>query len=208
MQRFNAANNWQEEIKDAGGISDTDDQINVGEIDSNPIPPFKITVGDEIMNVTSISTFEGDSTLFVERGQEGTTATAHDEGEDIVNRFTAEVQNNLWDKVEDLEYPSINEQTGTAYTLALSDDGKLIACDNANPFTLTVPENSTVEFPVGTQVVILQKGDGQVTVEGEAGVTLLSVNNEVVTAKKNSIAGLIKIDTDTWSLLGDLVEGA
>jgi len=100
MQRFNAANNWQEEIKNTGGISDTDDQINVGEIDSNPIPPFKITVGDEIMNVTSINVFEGDSTLFVERGQEGTTATAHDEGSDIVNRFTAEVQNNLWDKVE------------------------------------------------------------------------------------------------------------
>ena len=67
-----------------------------------------------------------------------------------------------------------NAQTGTTYTLALTDgNNTMVELSNASAITLTVPLNSSVAFPVGSQVNLLQTGAGQVTVAGASGVTEL-----------------------------------
>ena len=100
---------------------------------------------------------------------------------------------------------AINEQTGASYTLVLTDgNGALVDMNSATAQTLTVPTNATVTFGVGTQILIRQKGAGQVTIAPAGGVTLNLANSENKTRKQNSVAGLIKLATDTWVLCGDL----
>jgi hypothetical protein len=96
-----------------------------------------------------------------------------------------------------------NAQTGTTYTLAVSDVNKLVELSNASAITLTVPTNAAVSgFVVGAQVNLLQTGAGQVTVGG-AGVTINGTPGLKLRAQYSS-ATLIKRATDTWVLIGDL----
>ena len=95
-----------------------------------------------------------------------------------------------------------NAQTGTAYTLALSDADKLVELSNAAAITLTVPTNATTAFPTGTQIDLLQMGAGQVTVGG-AGVTLQSNGTKLKLNGQYAAATLIKRATDTWVLIGN-----
>lgn len=102
------------------------------------------------------------------------------------------------------KHPPINEQTGTTYTLQLADDGAIVAMNNASAQTLTVPPNSSVPFDVGAQVLIEQRGAGQVTVSAGAGVTVDAAQSENLTRAQNSMAVLVKTGTDRWVLSGDL----
>jgi hypothetical protein len=93
-----------------------------------------------------------------------------------------------------------NAQTGTTYTLALTDSGKLVTLSNASPITLTIPTNASVAFPVGAQVHIQQIGAAAVTVSGDTGVTLNA--GGTTTRGQWSAATLIKTDTNTWTMVG------
>jgi len=99
---------------------------------------------------------------------------------------------------------ALNAQTGTTYTAALSDDGKLITLDNGSAITFTVPPNGTVAFGIGTQLNIMQLGAGQVTITAGAGVTLRSAGTKVKTNGQYSVATCVKIASDTWVLVGNL----
>ena len=98
---------------------------------------------------------------------------------------------------------TLNAQTGTSYTLQLTDLAKLVTLDNAGAITLTVPLESSVAFTIGDRIDILQKGTGQVTVAGAVGVTVNSTPGLKLRARWSS-ATLIKLDTNTWVLIGDL----
>jgi hypothetical protein len=98
---------------------------------------------------------------------------------------------------------SVKGQTATTYTLALTDNGKLVTLSNAAAITVTVPTNAAVAFPVGASIDLLQLGAGQITVSPAGGVT---VNKSMATAKSRtqySVLTLNKIATDTWVLSGD-----
>ena len=92
--RFYAANNWQTEL--AENIDHLDTLFNVSDASGHPAVPFKISVEDEIMNVTDVT----NDTLTVQRGQEDTEAVSHDTGAMVQNRFTAETINAFWDEFE------------------------------------------------------------------------------------------------------------
>ena len=63
--------------------------------------------------------------------------------------------------------PVINAQTGTTYTLAQSDSGKIVELNNASAITVTLP-NSLTHFCCR----IVQTGAGQVTLSPASGATL------------------------------------
>lgn len=96
---------------------------------------------------------------------------------------------------------SSNLQTGTSYTLQLSDQGLAIDCDNGSAFTLTVPTNANVAFPIGQTFEVAQIGAGVVTVAG-AGITFLSDGDLLSTSGQGAVCALRKIDTDTWLFYG------
>ena len=81
------------------------------------------------------------------------------------------------------KYVAINAQTGTTYTFVLGDDSKLVTLSNAAAITLTVPANSTVAYPTGTQIDLAQIGAGQVTVTQAGGVTVNATPTKKIRAQ-------------------------
>ena len=105
-------------------------------------------------------------------------------------------------------YPSTNAQTGTSYTLVLGDAGKYVEMNNASANVLTVPLNSSVAFPTGTEITIIQTGAGTTTITPTAGVTvdyysLTGAATRTIKAQW-AAASLVKRATDTWVLIGNL----
>ena len=97
---------------------------------------------------------------------------------------------------------TLNAQTGTTYTLVLTDNGRLVTLNNAAAITVTVPLNSSVAFATGAVINIQQIGAGQVTVAGASGVTVTGTGTKLRT--QYSAAALVKTGTDSWTLIGDL----
>lgn len=98
----------------------------------------------------------------------------------------------------------INTQTGTTYTLALTDAGKRVEGNNASAITFTIPPNSSVAFPIGTWLEIEQYGAGQITVAAGSGVTIRSRGGLLHTNGQYSVIKAYKRATDEWVLSGDL----
>lgn len=98
---------------------------------------------------------------------------------------------------------SFNSQTGTTYTLALTDASKMITLSNASAITVTIPTNASVAFPIGTQIDLVQKGAGQPTIVGDTGVTLNGIGTKL--RLQWSSGSLLKTDTNEWLLVGDIV---
>jgi hypothetical protein len=90
-----------------------------------------------------------------------------------------------------------------SYTLTLQDKGDLVEMLVGSANNLTVPPNSSVPFPIGTQINILQTGTGQTTVVAGSGVTVNATPGLKIRAQW-SYATLIKRGTDTWVLVGDI----
>lgn len=99
-------------------------------------------------------------------------------------------------------YLSFNRQTDD-YTLALSDNFNAVETNKATANTITVPPSSSVAFPIGSQVNVLQYGAGQTTIAAGAGVTLrYSVGLKIVAQYDGCT--LTKVGTDEWYLNGAL----
>ena len=125
-----------------------------------------------------------------------------------VNASAAIAQSKVATLVTDLaaKFPlvvSTNEETAS-YTLILSDAQKVVEMNVATANTLTVPPNSSVAFPVGTSIFVVQTGAGQTTITAGAGVT---VNSYLGLKIVGQWAGctLIKRATDTWVAVGGLI---
>jgi hypothetical protein len=94
----------------------------------------------------------------------------------------------------------VNAQTGTSYTLVLTDSGKQVTMSNASASTLTVPPNASVAFAVGVRVQVIQLGAGAVTLTAGSGVTVNETGNNLVLGQYQS-AILVKQATNTWIVL-------
>jgi hypothetical protein len=91
-----------------------------------------------------------------------------------------------------------------SYTLVASDRGKLVEMSGSSANTLTVPLHSTIPYPTGTQIDILQVGTGQTTVAGATvGVTINGTPGLKIRAQWGG-ATLIKRGENLWVLIGDL----
>ena len=91
----------------------------------------------------------------------------------------------------------------SAYTLVIGDAGDHVWFTGGSTATLTVPTNSSVAFPTGTTILVLNNNSGNLTISG-AGVTFQLANgstgNRTVATK--GMASLIKVATDTWWVTG------
>lgn len=101
-----------------------------------------------------------------------------------------------------------NLQTGTTYTLAAADNGKLVTLNNGASIAVTIPSNGSVALPVGAVIMMAQYDNGQVTVSGAGGVTLESTGANASSPKTRAIySSLAAIQTaaNTWLVVGDIV---
>lgn len=98
----------------------------------------------------------------------------------------------------------LNSQSGTAYTLVITDSFKYVVITNASAITLTIPTNAVVAFPIGTEIYLIQGGAGKLTVGG-AGITINSLLSYKSIAGAGGQATLVKVATDIWQLYGNLI---
>jgi hypothetical protein len=101
-----------------------------------------------------------------------------------------------------------NPQTGTSYTLALADNGKLVTLANASPVAVTIPLNSSIALPVGAVIMMAAYGAGAVTIAGAGGVTVVSngatAASPVIRTQYSSV-GAIQTSANNWLVVGDLI---
>ncbi len=99
----------------------------------------------------------------------------------------------------------IRANTGTTDTLVIGDAGNIVTSSNVSAQTVTIPPNSSVAFPVGTQIDIINKGAGVASVAGGAGVTLNgeSTGTVLIDGQYKTVT-IIKDATDTWFMVGDV----
>ena len=109
--------------------------------------------------------------------------------------------NGLWRSVTDSADLSAKVAD---YTLGLIDAGKTITVNSSSNLTVTIPLNSSVPFVSGQRLDVIRIGTGEVSIAGTAGVTINSKNSNKRISSQYSGSTLIKIDTNTWVLIGDL----
>jgi hypothetical protein len=95
---------------------------------------------------------------------------------------------------------SINDQTGTTYTLVTGDNGKVVVLDNASAVTVTVPSG----LGVGFNCSCVQKGAGQVSFNA-SGTTINNRQSHTKIAGQYGAASVVAYAADTFILAGDTV---
>lgn len=101
---------------------------------------------------------------------------------------------------------TINQQTDT-YTILLTDASKLIEISNAGGVNLNIPVDASVDFPIGTQISVLQTGVGQVAIQAVDGLTTTINGTPGLKLRAQwSAATLIKRGINLWVVTGDLAQ--
>jgi hypothetical protein len=91
-----------------------------------------------------------------------------------------------------------------SYTLSnLNERDTIVEISKGSATTLTIPTNSSVAYPVGTTIDIIQTGSGQVTIAGAGGVTVNATPGLKLRTQWSS-ATLLKRAENTWLVYGDL----
>ena len=82
--------------------------------------------------------------------------------------------------------------------MALTDQDKVVACNNPAAITVTIPLNSSVAFPIGAVVSIFRlPGSSTVTLAAAGGVTV----NKTGTFASGEEIMVRKRGTDTWVVI-------
>jgi hypothetical protein len=160
---------------------------------------------DTLVSGTNIKTLEGQSLLGsgnIDLSKSDVGLGNVDNTSDANKPVSTATQTALDTKTNKLI--TTNRQTAS-YTLVLSDADKLVEMNVGSANNLTVPLNSSVAFPTGTQILLAQYGAGQTTIVPTSGVTVRSNGGKLKLNVQYSGATLIKIGTDEWYLFGDIV---
>ena len=112
--------------------------------------------------------------------------------------------NAIVDEISLLKITTASTVTDLSYTFALNDVNKLIEFDSASAMVAIIPLNANVAFDIGSKVDLLQVGSGQLTASAEAGVTMTGFGGSTKLSGQWAAGSLIKRDTDTWVLIGNI----
>ena len=102
---------------------------------------------------------------------------------------------------------TLNAQTGTTYTTALTDSYQvLITQSNASANAIKIPPNANVAHPIGTVITVLNIGAGLCTISAVTSGTTTVLSAGAVAAAPTlaqyKSCALIKQNTDTWYVVG------
>ena len=118
--------------------------------------------------------------------------------------LTAANVNSITEGVNDLAIATFSTTKTASYTLALVDLAQVVNMNVSTANNLTVPLNSSVAFPIGSQILIYQSGAGQTTIVATSGVTIRSQGSRLKMSAQYSVAALLKVGTDEWVAFGNL----
>ncbi|MFG5864096.1 hypothetical protein [Metapseudomonas sp. CR1201] len=102
--------------------------------------------------------------------------------------------------VQDARTKDVEATASTAYTLVLADQNKHKRMTGTSAVTVTIPPNSSVAFPVSTEVDIERYTVSTVTIAAGAGVTIRTPDDLTIPLRWQVVT-LKKVSTDEWILI-------
>jgi hypothetical protein len=105
-------------------------------------------------------------------------------------------------------YRDLPQVTSSNVTLALSDASKHFYANTTAPTIITVPSNANVAFPIGTTIVLVNRGSGNITIQNQgAGAPFLYLAGNATTTTSRTLtqygmATLVKTETNLWFVNG------
>jgi hypothetical protein len=104
---------------------------------------------------------------------------------------------------------TVNAQTGTTYTAVKADGlNAIVTMDNASANTFRIPTDATYNFPIGTTLVVYQKGAGVTTINAVTSGTTTIVSAGATLAApvlaRYKSAACIKIAANSWIVVGGI----
>lgn len=104
---------------------------------------------------------------------------------------------------------TVNAQTGTTYTAVKADGlNAIVTMDNASANTFRIPTDATYNFPIGTTLLVYQKGVGVTTINAVTSGTTTVVSAGAVLAQpvlaRYKSAACIKIAANSWIVVGGI----
>lgn len=124
------------------------------------------------------------------------------QGNVFANNFTGNVSN------FPIGYRDLPQVTAGNVTLTINDGGKHYYSNSSANVTITIPTNDVVGFPIGTAIMIINRGPGFITVLPQSTnvINLFLVGNTVSntgrTISNSGLASLIKTETNVWFISG------
>ncbi|QBQ71192.1 minor tail protein [Shewanella phage S0112] len=92
-----------------------------------------------------------------------------------------------------------------AYTLLLTDRFKILEMTSASANTVTIPPDSSVDFPIGAAIIVRQFGAGATSILAGVGVTALHKASVTLTLfEQYSEVVLQKRAANSWLVTGEL----
>lgn len=122
----------------------------------------------------------------------------------------ASEMNDLAGTVNMLGDLTLRAVTATSDTLAITDiNNYLITYSSTSAVAITIPTNATAAIPVGSVINLIKIGaSGTITIAGAVGVTVASaaaVSTSPTITTAFSAASCIKVDTNSWYVVGKIV---
>jgi hypothetical protein len=104
---------------------------------------------------------------------------------------------------------TVNAQTGTTYTAVKADGlNAIVTMDNASANTFRIPTDATYNFPVGTTLLVYQKGAVVTTINAvTSGTTTVVSAGAAIAAPvlaRYKSAACIKIAANSWIVVGGI----
>lgn len=134
----------------------------------------------------------------VQEGINGSVTTAR-----LIN--ATNLRGIIEDYINNAPYKSLPLGTSrtSSFTFVIGDANRFIRC-SGGAMTATVPPNSSVAFPIGTEIYLYRGSTGAVTIAAGSGVTLQSVDNKKAIAKQYQTITIKKLESNTWTIVGAL----
>jgi hypothetical protein len=111
----------------------------------------------------------------------------------------------VWIEVPRPGVVRIRTLTATSHTLEAGDLGSILETTGASAVTVTIPDETTMPFEIGTLINVTQVGAGVATIAAAAGVSLNgTLGGSVALSGQWSGVALTKRGADAWVIQGAL----
>jgi hypothetical protein len=102
---------------------------------------------------------------------------------------------------------TVNAQTGLTYTAVKADGlNAIVTMDNAAANIFSIPTDATYNFPIGTTLLVYQKGAGITTIQavtsGTTTVTSAGAVSAAPVLAQYKSAAAIKLAANSWIVVG------
>jgi hypothetical protein len=87
--------------------------------------------------------------------------------------------------------------------LALSDVNSIITGSDTSDMDIYIPNDSTVNLPIGTEIKFIQLGTKKMHINANTGVDLANSENHFKTKGQHAVTWLFKVGANQWIFAGD-----